>query len=137
MTTPGAKTSRPFSPDLFFNENTEFRDTDKDCIIREAHAETVPKVEIFSKGGKGENLANAKKNYGRLRSREKTKRQSVKNKTKMENDLTLETRCRNPWKTRCSSTNIELSIYYDGEFLPICRRCWQEISERNLEWSSI
>ncbi len=44
--------------------------------------------------------------------------------------------CRNPWNSECRNTDIEVSIYYNGDFLPICRRCWQEISEKNLEWST-
>jgi len=44
--------------------------------------------------------------------------------------------CRNPWKKDCRNTDIELTIYYNGELLPICRECWREISEKNIEWSS-
>lgn len=44
--------------------------------------------------------------------------------------------CRNPWNTECRNTDIELTIYYNGELLPICRECWKEISEKNIEWSS-
>jgi len=43
-------------------------------------------------------------------------------------------RCRNPWNGRCKSTDIELYIMYKGRQLPICRRCWSEIAERNVEW---
>lgn len=43
--------------------------------------------------------------------------------------------CMNPWKPECRRTNIKLSIYYEGRFLPICEECWKEISKRNIEWS--
>ncbi len=43
--------------------------------------------------------------------------------------------CMNPWKPECRRTNIKLSIYYKGRFLPICEECWKEISKKNIEWS--
>jgi len=43
--------------------------------------------------------------------------------------------CMNPWKPDCRRTDIKLSIYYNGRFLPICRKCWSEISEKNIEWT--
>jgi len=45
-------------------------------------------------------------------------------------------RCMNPWKPDCTSTDIKLSIYYKGHMIPICRRCWEEIADKNIEWSS-
>jgi hypothetical protein len=63
------------------------------------------------------------------------RRRRVKSRKKAKRESMLDARCRNPWNGDCRNTNIELSIYYDGEFLPICRNCWQEISNRNLEWS--
>lgn len=41
--------------------------------------------------------------------------------------------CMNPWKPDCRRTDIKLSIYYNGQFLPICHECWKEISEKNIE----
>ncbi|MEM3478736.1 MAG: hypothetical protein QW702_03100 [Candidatus Bathyarchaeia archaeon] len=43
--------------------------------------------------------------------------------------------CMNPWKPNCRRTDIKLSIYYNGRFLPICNECWKEISEKNIEWT--
>jgi len=43
-------------------------------------------------------------------------------------------RCRNPWNGECRNTDIELSIYYKGEFLPICHHCWKEIANKDLTW---
>ncbi|MEM2092230.1 MAG: hypothetical protein QXR59_02960 [Candidatus Bathyarchaeia archaeon] len=43
--------------------------------------------------------------------------------------------CMNPWKPSCRRTDIKLSIYYNGQFLPICHECWKEISEKNIEWT--
>ncbi|MEM2935726.1 MAG: CdvA-like protein [Candidatus Bathyarchaeia archaeon] len=43
-------------------------------------------------------------------------------------------RCRNPWNGNCRNTDIELSIYYKGEFLPICHQCWKEIANKDLTW---
>ncbi|MBS7634177.1 hypothetical protein KEJ34_01570 [Candidatus Bathyarchaeota archaeon] len=44
--------------------------------------------------------------------------------------------CMNPWRPDCKRTDIELSIYYNGRFVPICRECWKEISEKDMEWST-
>ncbi|MEM2341708.1 MAG: hypothetical protein QXX94_03565 [Candidatus Bathyarchaeia archaeon] len=44
-------------------------------------------------------------------------------------------RCMNPWKPNCRRTDIKLSIYYNGQFLPICYECWKEISEKNIEFT--
>lgn len=44
--------------------------------------------------------------------------------------------CMNPWKPDCRRTDIKLSIYYEGRFLPICNECWKEIAERNIEWTN-
>lgn len=43
--------------------------------------------------------------------------------------------CMNPWKPDCRRTDIKLSIYYEGRFLPICNECWREIAEKNIEWT--
>lgn len=45
-----------------------------------------------------------------------------------------EGRCRNPWNGRCRNADIEVSIYYKNELLPICRECWQDISNRDITW---
>ena len=45
--------------------------------------------------------------------------------------------CMNPWKPECRDTDIELSIYYNDCVTPICRKCWEDISKRNVEWSSL
>jgi len=45
--------------------------------------------------------------------------------------------CMNPWKPECRSTDIELSIYYKGRPTPICHKCWEDISSKNIEWSSL
>ncbi len=48
-----------------------------------------------------------------------------------------EIHCMNPWKPECRNTDIEVSIYYNGRMIPICRKCWSEIANRDIEWSSI
>ena len=42
--------------------------------------------------------------------------------------------CQNPWNPNCESTDVELYIVYEGMKIPICRSCWQEIAETDLEW---
>ncbi len=49
---------------------------------------------------------------------------------------TFSPHCMNPWKPECTRTDIKLSIYYNGRFLPICEECWREISKKNIEWST-
>lgn len=45
--------------------------------------------------------------------------------------------CMNPWNPECRNTDIEVSIYYNGRMVPICRQCWEEIANRDVEWSSL
>ncbi len=42
--------------------------------------------------------------------------------------------CRNPWNGECKNTDIEVTIYYKKELLPICQSCWSEIAEKDLSW---
>jgi len=42
--------------------------------------------------------------------------------------------CKSPWNGKCSSTNIEVYIQYKDQVLPICRHCWGEIAEKDIEW---
>jgi len=42
--------------------------------------------------------------------------------------------CQNPWNGRCGNTGIALYIYHKGERLPICRECWLELADQDLEW---
>ncbi len=46
-----------------------------------------------------------------------------------------EIHCMNPWNLKCRSTDIELTIYYKDQPTPICRGCWKEISQKDIEWS--
>ncbi len=43
-------------------------------------------------------------------------------------------RCQNPWNKKCDKNDIEVYILLKGEKVPICRRCWKEIAEKDLEW---
>lgn len=73
--------------------------------------------------------ANAAKNRGRSKSSSNNSSQP----SKMDSSVL---HCMNPWKPNCERTDIELSIYYNGRFIPICRECWKEISEKDMEWST-
>jgi hypothetical protein len=42
--------------------------------------------------------------------------------------------CKNPWNGKCRNTDIEVFILYNGDRLPICRRCWSKIATSNIEW---
>jgi hypothetical protein len=67
----------------------------------------------------------------------KRKRLLAKEPPELESTPVSGLRCMNPWKPECKSTNIELSIYYKGRTTPICRKCWEEIANKNVEWSSL
>jgi hypothetical protein len=43
-------------------------------------------------------------------------------------------RCRNPWHGECKGNDTEVYIQVAGEKLPICRRCWSRMAEKDLEW---
>jgi len=64
-------------------------------------------------------------------------RRTVKTMPKDERKGVLEVHCMNPWNPECKNTDIEVSIYYDGRMVPICRQCWEEIANKDVEWSSL
>jgi len=43
-------------------------------------------------------------------------------------------RCKNPWHRECKNNDIEVYISFKGERLPICRKCWGRIADKELEW---
>jgi len=67
----------------------------------------------------------------------KRRRSIAKEPPNLVNSLGSRMRCMNPWKPECRSIDIGLSIYYKGQMVPICRRCWEDISKKNVEWSSL
>jgi len=64
-------------------------------------------------------------------------RRATKTMPKDERRGISEFHCMNPWNPECRNTDIEVSIYYDGRMVPICHRCWEEIANRDVEWSSL
>lgn len=72
----------------------------------------------------------------RKRKYEATNMRVNRKATRIEVVKSSDSHCMNPWKPECKRTNIKLSIYYNGQFLPICEECWKEISKRNIEWST-
>ncbi|RJS93893.1 hypothetical protein CW705_01020 [Candidatus Bathyarchaeota archaeon] len=65
------------------------------------------------------------------------RRNRVNNKAGIESQSVSEVHCMNPWKPDCKNTDIEVSIYYNGRMVPICRECWEEIANKDVEWSSL
>jgi len=43
--------------------------------------------------------------------------------------------CMNPWNGECRNGDIAVYIFYMGRRIPICRKCWKEISSTDVEWS--
>jgi len=41
--------------------------------------------------------------------------------------------CGNPWR-KCEGTDIAVLIVVNGETLPVCSSCWNEIADSNREW---
>ena len=42
--------------------------------------------------------------------------------------------CHNPLKSECESSDIDVYIQVGVERLPICRQCWGELAESDVEW---
>jgi len=73
---------------------------------------------------------------GKKRRRKMKKTREKQNSIKIEKEEKGTVHCMNPWNKNCTNTDIEVTIYYKGELLPICKECWKEISEKDIEWSS-
>jgi hypothetical protein len=68
---------------------------------------------------------------------DRRKRLFTKELPEIERSMASKVHCMNPWKRECKNTDIKLSIYYHGRMTPICRSCWEDISEKNIEWTSL
>ncbi len=64
----------------------------------------------------------------------KRRKPSAKEPPEVDSSVDSSVHCMNPWKPDCRNTDIELSIYYKGRSIPICHKCWEEISDKNIEW---
>jgi hypothetical protein len=49
-------------------------------------------------------------------------------------EVTTMEHCKNPWKSNCKSENIKLYIQVKGEKLPICKKCWSRIADKDFSW---
>ncbi len=43
-------------------------------------------------------------------------------------------RCRSPLNPDCGNWDIALYIFFEGKRLPVCRKCWRQMAETDLEW---
>jgi len=66
--------------------------------------------------------------------RKRTKQRSFKDHIARQPIISVGERCMNPWNGKCSSTDIALYIMFKGRRLPICRKCWKDISSKDIEW---
>ena len=127
--------SRPSPPSMLKpileKEETQMKNTTKSSHIK-ANAVKIGAVDSLK--GKQEKKSKTR-NLSRSRTQKRGRKAPRKTRRDLRRDHLSERRCRNPWNGKCRNTDIELSIYYNGEFLPICHTCWHEISEKNLEWS--
>ncbi len=68
----------------------------------------------------------------------KKKKSNLRPRTRISNSVAFEKeKCMNPWDHECGRTDIALYIMHKGRRLPICRRCWNGISAKNIEWRGI
>jgi len=42
--------------------------------------------------------------------------------------------CHNPLKSDCQSSDIVVYIQVGSERFPICRQCWSDLAESDVEW---
>jgi len=42
--------------------------------------------------------------------------------------------CCNPIKPDCNNRDIVVYIQIASERLPVCRQCWENLAETNIEW---
>ncbi|MEM1977053.1 MAG: hypothetical protein QXX29_04065 [Nitrososphaerota archaeon] len=42
--------------------------------------------------------------------------------------------CRSPIRPDCGRRDVALYIFFGGELLPVCWRCWREIVDVDLTW---
>ncbi|MBN1784823.1 MAG: hypothetical protein JW815_03715 [Candidatus Bathyarchaeota archaeon] len=45
--------------------------------------------------------------------------------------------CKNPWNGKCKNSDIQVYIYYKNKRVPICRKCWSKIAEKDIEWLNV
>ena len=67
----------------------------------------------------------------------KHKKRITKEPPTLDEPIFSEVHCMNPWKPQCRKTDVELTIYYKGQPTPICHKCWEEISKKDIEWSGL
>lgn len=46
----------------------------------------------------------------------------------------MEEKCRSPLNPSCGRRDIAVYIVYGGRKLPICKGCWEQIADTDLEW---
>ncbi len=103
----------------------------------------IPVKEVSIKAEE-ENMSNQKEKREMVKSKPSKRKALTKKERKFSSKKSAgrrnastrgwEKQCKNPWNGECRNTDIELSIYYKGEFLPICHQCWKEIANKDLTW---
>jgi len=94
-------------------------------------------ISISEISPEGEKDLKPKKTVRKKYPKNKPRKQIAKEPLALGIPSASEVHCLNPWKPKCRNTDIELSIYYNGQITPICRVCWEEISKKNIEWSGL
>jgi len=71
-----------------------------------------------------------------MKKRSRLTLETKSNRTEFPEPQSLETEvCMNPWNGKCTNTDVALYIIYKNERLPICHKCWKDISSQNIEWT--
>jgi len=83
------------------------------------------------------NFEEKKERHPLRQSKNSTRKNRVDSRAGIEGQGVSAVHCMNPWRPECKNTDIEVSIYYNGRMVPICRECWKEIANKDVEWSSL
>jgi len=119
------------TPPIFFMP--EIREEKNISSLQKTGADDPAKFKGQIKAS-GKSDSNRKRQRGKKRSSVRMRGRAIKKPSLPVKESTSPIHCMNPWKKDCRNTDIELSIYYNGELLPICSECWREICEKNIEW---
>jgi hypothetical protein len=119
-----------------FQTVLEQRSAHESVIVQEIEEKTAvsPDLTVENEVAKP---VQTKKTHNGGQSANRRRRPLTKDPPELDASVSSTVHCMNPWKPGCRNTDIELSICYKGRPTPICRKCWEDISDKNGEWSSL
>ncbi len=121
---------KPAPPDLTTAETTSDEETET-LLIEE------PKPDVSKTPADKVKVPKLKKASREKRAKSRAEKRTSEEPPQMINSTNPDGHCMNPWNKECRNTDIKLSIYYNGKLTPICHKCWEEISKKDIEWSGL